>query len=224
MVKYIIFDLDGTLVNSVYDLADSVNFVLEQNGYKTHPLESFYYFVGNGTLKLIERALPEEKRQREEIERVHTQFAEHYSKNYLNKTIPYDGVQNLLDELHRQNIKYAVASNKTDIFTREIIEKLFPSNQFDMVVGKKASNPTKPNPKIVYDILEGKDLKLNEILFVGDSNVDVETGHNANIKTVGCLWGFRDEKELKEAGADYLISSPPELLEIINKIRKDENL
>lgn len=224
MVKYIIFDLDGTLVNSVYDLADSVNFVLEQNGYETHPLESFYYFVGNGTLKLVERALPENKRQREEIERVHTQFAEYYAKNYLNKTIPYDGIQNLLDELNKQSIEYAVASNKTDIFTREIIEKLFPDKQFDMVVGKKASNPTKPNPKIVYDILEGKDLKPHEILFVGDSNVDVETGHNANIKTVGCLWGFRGEKELKEAGADYLISSPSELLEIINSLRKDENL
>lgn len=224
MVKYIIFDLDGTLVNSVYDLADSVNFVLKQNGYKTHPLESYYYFVGNGTLKLVERALPQEKRQSDEIERVHTQFAEHYSKNYLNKTIPYDGVLKLLSELDTLGIKYAVASNKTDIFTREIIAELFPDNPFDMVVGKKTSNPTKPNPKIVYDILEGKDLKPHEILFVGDSNVDVETGHNANLRAVGCLWGFRGEKELKEAGADYLISRPLELLEIINKLRKGENL
>ena len=122
MVKYIIFDLDGTLVNSIYDLADSVNSVLLQNGYKTHPLESFYYFVGNGTLKLVERALPEDKRTDEEIERVHEQFAEHYSKNYLNKTVPYEGVRNLLDELNNLGVEYAVASNKTDIFTREIIE------------------------------------------------------------------------------------------------------
>ncbi len=216
MVKYIIFDLDGTLVNSIYDLADSVNSVLLQNGYKTHPLESFYYFVGNGTLKLVERALPEDKRTDEEIERVHEQFAEHYSKNYLNKTVPYEGVRNLLDELNNLGVEYAVASNKTDIFTREIIEKLFPENKFDKIMGKKDGNPTKPNPKIVYDILSGKDLKDSEILFVGDSNVDIQTGHNANIKSVGCLWGFRDKKELEEAGADFLISSPYELLEIIN--------
>lgn len=216
MVKYIIFDLDGTLVNSIYDLADSVNSVLLQNGYKTHPLESFYYFVGNGTLKLVERTLPEDKRTDEEIERVHEQFAEHYSKNYLNKTVPYEGVRNLLDELNNLGVEYAVASNKTDIFTREIIEKLFPRNRFDKIMGKKKGNPTKPNPKIVYDILSGKDLKDSEILFVGDSNVDIQTGHNANIKSVGCLWGFRDKKELEEAGADFLISSPYELLEIIN--------
>lgn len=216
MVKYIIFDLDGTLVNSIYDLADSMNFVLEQNGYAVHPLESFYYFVGNGTLKLVERALPEDKRTDEEIERVHEQFAEHYSKNYLNKTVPYDGISELLNELENKGIGYAAASNKTDIFTHEIIEKLFPENKFDKIMGKKDGNPTKPNPKIVYDILSGKDLKDSEILFVGDSNVDIQTGHNANIKSVGCLWGFRDKKELEEAGADFLISSPYELLEIIN--------
>ena len=216
MVKYIIFDLDGTLVNSIYDLADSVNFVLLQNGYKTHPLESFYYFVGDGTLKLVERALPEDKRNDEEIKRVHEQFAKYYSKNYLNKTVPYEGVCNLLDELNNLSIEYAVASNKTDIFTHQIIEKLFPENKFDKIMGKKDGNPTKPNPKIVYDILSGKNLKDYEILFVGDSNIDIQTGHNANIKSVGCLWGFRDKKELEEAGADFLISSPYELLEIIN--------
>lgn len=218
MIKYIIFDLDGTLVNSVYDLADSVNSVLKRNGYNTHPLERFYYFVGNGTLKLVERALPEDERTDEEIKRIHEQFAEHYSKNYLNKTVPYDGVINLLNELGMRKIKYAVASNKTDIFTREIIAELFPKNNFDVIMGKKDSNPTKPNPKIVYDILEGKDLKPHEVLFVGDSNVDVETGHNANLKAVGCIWGFRGEKELREAGADYLISAPSDLLEIINNL------
>lgn len=215
MVKYIIFDLDGTLVNSIYDLADSVNFVLRKNGYSEHPLESFYYFIGNGTLKLIERALPQDKRTEKEIERVHSQFSEHYSKNYLNKTVPYEGIKELLDELDIRGIKYAVASNKTDIFTCEIIDKLF-INSFDMVMGKRDGNPTKPNPKIIYDILEGKDLKTSEILFVGDSDIDIKTGHNAKLKAVGCLWGFRDERELKEAGADFIISHPSELLRIIN--------
>ena len=217
MVKYIIFDLDGTLVNSIYDLADSVNFVLKQNGYPEHPLESFYYFIGNGTLKLIERALPENKRTSDEIERIHSQFSERYSKNYLNKTVAYDGINELLNELDRLKIKYAVASNKTDIFTRKIIDKLFV-NSFDAVIGKRDGNPTKPNPKIIYDILNGKDLSLSEILFVGDSNIDIQTGHNANLKAVGCLWGFRDEKELKEAGADFIISHPSELLQIINNL------
>ena len=130
--------------------------------------------------------------------------------------MPYEGVRNLLDELNNLGVEYAVASNKADIFTREIIEKLFPENKFDKIIGKKDGNPTKPNPIIVYDILSGKDLKDSEILFVGDSNVDIQTGHNANIKSVGCLWGFRDKKELEEAGADFLISSPYELIELIN--------
>lgn len=217
MIKYIIFDLDGTLVNSIYDLADSVNYVLKQNGYAEHPLESYYYFVGNGTLKLIERALPEDKRTANEIERVHSQFAERYSQNYLNKTIPYKGINELLDELDKRGIKYSVASNKTDVFTQEIINGLFPNNRFDVIIGKREENPTKPDPKIIYDIMDGKNLTLDEILVVGDSGVDIETGHNACLKAVGCLWGFRDEKELKEVGADYIISKPMELFEIIDK-------
>ena len=216
MIKYIIFDLDGTLVNSIYDLTDSVNYVLKQNGYAEHPLDSYYYFVGNGTLKLIERALPEDKRTANEIERVHSQFAKRYSQNYLNKTIPYNGINELLDELDKRGIKYSVASNKTDVFTQEIINGLFPNNLFDVIIGKREENPTKPDPKIIYDILYGKNLTLDEILVVGDSDVDIETGHNACLKAVGCLWGFRDERELKEAGADYIISKPMELFEIID--------
>lgn len=216
MIKYIIFDLDGTLVNSVYDLSDSVNYVLRQNGYAEHSLESYYYFVGNGTLKLIERALPEDKQTANEIERVHSQFSEYYSKNFLNKTVPYEGVQELLDELDKRMIKYAVASNKTDVFSREIINSLFPNNRFDIIMGKKEGNPTKPDPKIVYDILKGKDIKQSEILFVGDSDIDIITGHNAKLKAVGCLWGFRDKKELEGAGADFIISQPMELLKIID--------
>lgn len=219
MIKYIIFDLDGTLVNSIYDLADSVNYVLRENGYSEHPIDSFYYFVGNGTLKLIERALPEDKRTANEIERVHSQFLEYYSKNYLNKTVPYKGIKELLNELDDRKIKYAVASNKTDAFTQEIINGLFKSNQFDVIMGKRKENPTKPNPKIIYDILEGKNLTLDEILVVGDSSVDIETGHNAKLRAVGCLWGFRDRKELKESGADFIISHPMELIEIIDNIK-----
>lgn len=216
MIKYIIFDLDGTLVNSVYDLADSVNFVLKQNGYAKHPLDSYYFFIGNGTLKLIERALPKDKRNDSEIERVHSQFAERYSKKYLNKTVPYDGIKELLVELDKRDIKYSVASNKTDIFTVQIINKLFMNNHFDVVMGKKEGNPTKPDPKIIYDILEGKSFNKSEVLVVGDSAIDIETAHNANLKAVGCLWGFRDEKELKEASADFIISYPLELIEIID--------
>ena len=219
MVKYIIFDLDGTLVNSIFDLADSVNYVLRQNGYDEHTLDSYYYFVGNGTLKLIERALPQDKRTDNEIERIHSQFAEYYSQNYLNKTVPYDGIKELLIKLDKRKIKYSVASNKTDNFTCEIINKLFCDNHFDVVMGKKDGNPTKPNPKIIYDILEENNFTPNEILFVGDSGVDIETGHNAKLRAVGCLWGFRDEKELIEAGADFIISHPMELIEIIDNIK-----
>lgn len=218
MIKHIIFDLDGTLVNSIYDLGDSVNNVLKRNGYPIHDYEKYYYFVGNGTVKLCERALPVDKRTQKEIEKIHSEFQEEYKLNYKNKTRSYDGIEKMLTSLSDMNIKYSVASNKTDRFSKIIVSELLKDNNFSYVYGKKEGYKTKPDPQLVYDIIENENLKKSEVLFVGDSNVDIKTGHNAGIKSVGCLWGFRDYDELQSAGADYIIKKPEELLEIVKKL------
>lgn len=214
MKQLVIFDLDGTLVNSVYDLADSVNNVLGRNGYPIHKTDEYYYFVGNGTRKLCERAIPADKRCDAEIDRIHSEFLSEYAKNYLNKTTLYDGILDTVLNLVDRGVKCAVASNKTDIFTKEIIDKLFGGDVFSACVGKRDGVPAKPDPAIVYGILEKLGVKHENAIFVGDSNVDIITGKNASIETVGCLWGFRTREELSAAGADHIIEKPNELIEI----------
>lgn len=217
MMKLVIFDLDGTLVNSIYDLADSVNSILKGNGYPIHETDKYYYFVGNGTRKLCERAIPEDKRNDAEIDRIHELFLKHYSENYLNKTVLYDGVKATVKALIESGVKCAVASNKTDIFTNEIIDAFFEKNTFCCVSGKRDGFAAKPDPKIVYDILKKTGTDKQDAIFVGDSNVDIMTARNAGIKSVGCLWGFRTYEELEEAGADYIINEPADLLKILQE-------
>lgn len=220
MIKLVIFDLDGTLVNSIYDLADSVNFILKDNGYKTHETDEYYYFVGNGTRKLCERAIPADRRNDAEIDRIHELFLKRYANNYLNKTVLYDGIKETVEALNKLGVKCAVASNKTDVFTNEIIDAFFESNTFCCVSGKREGIAAKPDPKIVYDILKRTKIEKESAIFVGDSNVDIFTAKNSGIKSVGCLWGFRTYEELKEAGADYIINEPSELLKILQEESK----
>lgn len=217
MTKLIIFDLDGTLINSIYDLADSVNVVLTKYNLETHCTDKYYRFVGDGTLKLIERALPEEYRTEEFIYKVHAEFLEYYDNNCLNKTKIYDGILELIASLSKVNIKLAIASNKTDIFTKKIATYLFGKNVFDLVQGKLDGVPKKPNPEIVLTIMDKLKVSNDETIYVGDSDVDVFTAHNAGIKMCGCVWGFRGEKELKQSGADYILNKPLDLIDVINQ-------
>ena len=204
MIRLVIFDLDGTLVNSIYDLADSVNYALLNFGYPTHDTEKYRYFVGNGTKKLCERALPEDKRNDAEIERLHEVFLKRYSQSYLNNTVLYDGIGELLSGLLSMGVKCAVASNKTDVFTKMIIDKREEAN-------------AKPSPDIVYEILKRSGVSKSDAIIAGDSDVDILTAKNSGIRSVGCLWGFRTYAELKDAGADYIIKKPSELLKIIQE-------
>ncbi|MGN1133614.1 MAG: HAD family hydrolase [Oscillospiraceae bacterium] len=215
MYRLIIFDLDGTLINSVYDLADATNNALEELGYPTHPLDKYYHFVGNGALKLCERALPPDRRSDEEIQKLSEMFNEKYHENCVNKTRPYEGICELLDKLKEKGTHLAVASNKPDQFAKYIVESIFGKNTFDCIIGKREGCPTKPNPQIVYDLLEQMNTDKSEAVFAGDSDVDVLTAHNADIKCIGCVWGFRGEEELKAAGADFLAYKPSDFLEII---------
>lgn len=218
MKKLIIFDLDGTLVNSIYDLADAVNDSLIELGYPTHELDKFYHFVGNGTVKLSERALPEEHRSKAEIQRLHKLFSEKYQKCCLNKTLPYDGIKQALKSLKSLGLKCAVASNKPDNFVKYIVDNLFEVNTFDIISGKREGIPPKPDPQIIAEILRQLKIDRQDTVFAGDSDVDVITAHNANIPCIGCVWGFRGQQELIKAGADYLAATPLNISEIVKNI------
>lgn len=212
MKKLYIFDLDGTLVNSLYDLADSVNIVLERHGYPVRETEEYKYFVGNGALKLIERALPEDARSEENIKAIHDEFSEVYAEHMACKTREYDGIKELLTELKKCGCLMAVASNKPDRFSKMVVETVFGTGMFDSVYGKREGVPTKPSPDIMLDIMAELGVSPEDCVHSGDSNVDVATAHNAGIECIGCTWGFRPEEELTEAGADMIAHKPMDIL------------
>lgn len=217
-MKTIIFDLDGTLLNTLEDLADSANYTMEKMGFPTHSLEKFNYFVGNGVPKLLERCLPEDKRTPENIEAARTIFAEYYNIHFADKTKPYEGVAELLDNLKKSGVKTAVASNKSDEFTQSIVKRFF-GDTFDMVQGAKENVPKKPAPDIAFGIMEKLGASPENTYFAGDSNVDMFTAKNAGVAAIGCLWGFRTKDELLEGGADFLAEKPMDIFDILEKLK-----
>ncbi|MFA5659547.1 MAG: HAD family hydrolase [Oscillospiraceae bacterium] len=210
-----IFDLDGTLINSIEDLASSMNQALSECGLPVHELFKYYTFVGDGAAKLITRAIPEDKLSDNTIKKVREGFIRHYSENYLDKTFIYDGAAELLERLKAKGYMLAVASNKPDEFTSVIIERLFKSGSFDFVRGNILGTPHKPDPQIVFDIIKELEAEKESCIFIGDSGVDVQTAHNAGIKAIGCLWGYRDRAELENAKADYLAGHPLDILKFL---------
>ncbi|MDO5125502.1 MAG: HAD family hydrolase [Ruminococcus sp.] len=217
MIKLAVFDLDGTIVNSIYDLADAVNDGLIRMGLPVHDLDEYYRFVGNGTLKLCERALPENNRSDDEVKTLHNIFAENYRQCCLNKTRPYDGITDMLRVLKNLGIKLAVGTNKTDSFAKHIVSTIFGEDMFDAVLGKRDGIPGKPDPQIIFDITALLDVDNSEVIFVGDSDVDVRTAHNAGVRCIGCEWGFRGLSELKNAGADFIALSPDDIISFISR-------
>ncbi len=214
-MKLVIFDLDGTLLNTLADLADGANFAMKHYNFPTHPLDSFRYMVGNGVPKLIERCLPESERSPEMIKEATEIFNGYYNVHYADKTRPYEGIPELLDALKGAGIKTAVASNKPDGFTRSLVKSFF-GDSFSIVQGSLPDVPKKPAPDIALRIMKSLGGLAEDTYFAGDSNVDIFTAHNAGVKSIGCLWGFRTREELTEAGAEHLAQKPYDIYDIVN--------
>lgn len=214
MYQTVIFDLDGTLLNTLEDLADAGNWVCRRNGWPEHSLEEFRAMVGHGLSNLVEKFSPEGCRSSLLLVNTLAQFSEYYGRHNMDKTQPYAGMPELVRDLGRRGMKLAVYSNKADDFSRQIIEHYFPG-AFTLVRGKVRGVPVKPDPTGVRQILAELGAETGETLFVGDSSVDVETAHNAGLPVCGVTWGFRSRESLVAAGADFLADTPEQLAAVI---------
>ena len=240
----IIFDLDGTLINTISDLGQACNHALAACGFPTHKIEDYPRLVGNGVNKLIERALPEEYRNEETVLRLREYFIPYYDEHNCDFTRPYDGIPELLEALKQKGDEamrlkgerwfLAVASNKYQAATEKIVAQLFPGI-FDIVLGEREGVERKPNPQIVYDIIKNYELriknyssekeiqnskfKIQNSLYIGDSLVDAETARAAGATLVLCTWGFGTREQMEGAKPDYLVDHPLEVLKVVEGLR-----
>ena len=213
MKKAVIFDLDGTLADTIASITYCGNLALSRFGLPSFGEEDYKHFVGDGAAMLIRRALLAAGDERlEHFDEVYETYLEIFAKDCMYRVKPYEGICALLEELKRLSVRIAVLSNKPDRDSLRVVEALFGKGYFDFVQGQREDIPRKPDPAGVYRIMEAFVLPAGDFLYVGDSGVDMKTGRAAGIFTVGVLWGFRDRKELVENGADAVISKPLELL------------
>lgn len=212
-MKTAIFDLDGTLANTLTDLADAVNYGLDKLSCPRHPYDSYRYFVGNGAKILCYRALPQDKK--ELTDTLHSYFSEYYGEHYLDETRLYPGIKEVLSELAENGVVLAVATNKPQDVAREIVKVLLPDLPFVKVLGGCDERPKKPDIAIIAEIVNELPSSDNEVFMIGDSNVDIQTAQNAGIQSIGCAWGFRGRTELEDAGADFIAESAADIARVI---------
>ena len=210
----VIFDLDGTLIDSLEDLADAVNVALAEHFFPTHPVEPFKFFVGDGMETLLRRAAPPETSDTV-LSALVTRMKQEYARNWASKTRPYKGIAAMLALLAQKKIPMAVLTNKPHEFAGEVINHFFPEAPFTLVQGSPPGGKAKPDPGMALSIAERFGLAPERVAFVGDSSTDMDTAVNANMLPVGVLWGFRPEKELLDHGARVIIGAPEELAENI---------
>ena len=212
MKSLVIFDLDGTLLNTIDDLGNACNHALRSLGYPTHSLISYPMMVGNGITKLIERALPDEARTPEIITEARRIFVEYYNNHCCDATTPYPGIPELLSDLRSRGINISVASNKYNSAVQKIVNHFFPDIQFSAIFGHIEGVPTKPDPSIIFEVLTECPTPKAETILVGDSGVDIETARRACVDSIGVTWGFRSESELRKAYADHIVADPDDIL------------
>ena len=215
MKKLVFFDLDGTLLNTIADLAHSTNYALNKLGYPTHEIEKYNFMVGNGIDKLFERALPEEEKSKENVLRVRKEFVPYYDIHNADDSRPYPGIPELLSYLQDAGVQIAVASNKYQAATQKLVDHYFPEIHFTAVLGQREGVKVKPDPIIVSDILEIAKVAKEEALYVGDSGVDMQTAANAGVTACGVTWGFRPRTELEEFNPSYIADTAGEIKNLI---------
>lgn len=207
-----IFDLDGTLANTIQDIADAVNYGLRELGCPEHSVTSYKKMVGNGTPILCLRALPDDKKDKaDELRRL---FERRYSEHYLDNTCLYDGMAEAVRTLSKAGVTIAVATNKPQDAARRIVGELLPDIDFVKVLGGCEERPKKPDPAVIQEILDGTPCD-NRVYMIGDSNVDIQTAKNSGLISVGCVWGFRGRPELEAEGADYIAEKAQDIVTVI---------
>ena len=218
MYKGVIFDLDGTTLYTLDDICDSFNLALKEFGLPEKDVDAIRMGVGRGFRILVDNVVPPET-DKELKDQIADRYKEIYSEHYYKKTHPYEGMTEVMDELSRLGVKLAVNSNKSDIFTKDLIARNYPETTFIEVMGSIEGIALKPDPQAVEIILKEMGLNKDEVLYVGDSDTDIQTAKNAKMRSIGCLWGYRDLETLKNNGADYLAEKPEDIIRIV----KEEN-
>ena len=214
MYHNVIFDLDGTLLNTIDDLADSGNWVCRNHGWPEHTVEEYKHYVGNGMAKLAYRFVPEEYRTPEKLTAILDEFMPYYDAHKADKTAAYAGMPEVVQRLRDAGIGIAVLTNKADSLAGAVVERYYP-HQFSIVQGALPGMPTKPDPTLLHTLMERMGATAEHTLFVGDSNVDMRTAKNGGLTGCGVLWGFRTREELEAEGADILVETPEQLLHVI---------
>ena len=217
MKSYVIFDLDGTLLNTIDDLAAATNYALKAMGYPQHGLWVYPNMVGNGVRKLIERALPDDQHSEKVVNDTLAHFKEYYGEHCCDATTPYPGIPELLEELTARGINLAVTSNKYEEAVTKIVAHYFPDANFRAILGNIDGIPRKPDPSIVFKALSMCPTPKAEVLYVGDSGVDMETARRACVESCGVTWGFRPIVELQQAYADHMRSTPSQIIDLVEK-------
>ena len=213
--KAICFDLDGTLLDSLADLASCTNKILLNRGFPEHPEAAYRYFVGEGAKMLMTRVLPEEVRNKSLIEECRQDFEATYRECWDEQTVPYENIPELLNALQRRKLKLTVLSNKPHEFTLLAVNKLLPSWYFDMILGQRDGVPRKPDPAGMLEICEKLKIPPGSFIYLGDTATDMKTSVAAGCFSVGVLWGFRSEEELRDNGANAIVKDPLDLLEML---------
>lgn len=212
MKSLVIFDLDGTLLDTIADLGTAANQALSKRGFPIHPIERYKTFVGNGVRKLIERALGEAGTDANLVDEVLMDFKAYYIEHKTDLSRPYPGILALLEELKKRGIRMAVASNKFQAATEGLVKFFFPAGTFDVILGQRDGIPVKPHPQIVFDVLSQIPTPKDQILYVGDTSIDMHTASAAGVESVGVTWGFRSCEELRQSGACYVVQDPSEII------------
>jgi len=216
MMRAVIFDLDGTLLDTLEDLADSGNAVLKAHGFEPHNVEAYRTFIGDGMSNLVKRIFPPDAvAEPDVLEQRLQEYKAAYQDRWRNKTRVYDGIPELLDKLSEQGVKTAVLSNKTHAFCLKCVDEYFGDHSWDVVLGQRDGVPPKPDAAGVNDVLEEMRVSTGQAVFVGDSSVDMQTAVNAGVKAVGVSWGFRDREELIASGASVVIDVPMDLVGLL---------